>query len=137
MIRTHFRTLIQVAWVVGAIALLPAYRTAPTVAAISHGSAIAQSAYRSQELVGTVIGYGEADENEWILQTASGVVLVDAGPLWYHTIPVAMGETLTVVGEFDNGEFDAFSITRADGTVVPIRDPQGPPPWAGGPNRRR
>jgi hypothetical protein len=31
---------------------------------------------------------------------------------------LSAGEQVTVVGEFDDGEFDAFSITKADGVAV-------------------
>jgi hypothetical protein len=31
----------------------------------------------------------------------------------------------------DEGEFDAFSITRENGEVIEIRHPQEPPPWSG------
>jgi hypothetical protein len=41
-----------------------------------------------------------------------------------------VGEYLTVVGEYDEGEFDAFSITRPNGQVMQIRPQFGPPPWA-------
>ncbi|MEN9219826.1 MAG: hypothetical protein Q6K08_03360 [Thermostichales cyanobacterium GMQP_bins_62] len=45
------------------------------------------------------------------------------------------GEQLTVIGEYDDDDFDAFQIIRANGEVMTIRSPGGPPPWAGG--RRR
>ncbi len=32
---------------------------------------------------------------------------------------------------------DVYSITRSNGSTIQIRSPQGPPPWAGGPNRNR
>lgn len=45
------------------------------------------------------------------------------------------GEQVTVVGEYDDYDFDAFTITRGNGDVLTIRNSQGPPPWAGGPDR--
>lgn len=81
-------------------------------------------------LVGTVVAFGEDDENEWIISTDQGKVLVEAGPRWHHTIDLAMDEQVTVTGEFDGGEFDAFRIVRADGTRVEVRPYFGPPPWA-------
>lgn len=119
----------------GAIALLPAYRTAPNMNA--HPPAdVRQLTQAPQSLTGTVVGYGEVDENEWLLETERGVVRVDAGPRWYQTISLEMNEAVTIVGELDEGEFDAFTITRADGTVISVRPSQGPPPWAGGPRRQ-
>jgi uncharacterized protein YdeI (BOF family) len=85
-------------------------------------------------ITGRVVGFGEADENEWILDDGSGRLIVDAGPRWWRQINVSLGDNLTVVGEMDNGEFDAFSVTKSNGTVINIRSSEGPPPWAG--NRR-
>lgn len=115
----------------GAIALLPAYRTAP-----DQQVTVQPLAQARQTLVGTVIGTGETDENEWLVATSNRVVVVDAGPRWYQNIALEMNETVSIIGEFDAGEFDAFTITRADGTVVTVRPAQGPPPWAGGPHRQ-
>ncbi|ACK73538.1 conserved hypothetical protein [Gloeothece citriformis PCC 7424] len=69
--------------------------------------------------------------NEFILDDGTGQVIVDAGPRWWHQINVNPGEQVTVVGEYDDDDFDAFKITRSDGTVIDIRSPGGPPPWAG------
>ncbi len=84
---------------------------------------------------GRVVGFGEADENEWIIEDSSGRVRVDAGPRRWRNINLSEGETITVVGEMDDGEFDAFSITKSNGSIIEIRSPQGPPPWAGGRGR--
>jgi hypothetical protein len=81
--------------------------------------------------VGSVVG------NSFVLSDSSGEIIVDAGPRWYQEVNVNAGEQVTVVGEFDEGEFDAYSITRANGEVVTIRSGSGRPPWAGGPNRNR
>jgi hypothetical protein len=79
--------------------------------------------------VGSVVG------NNFTLSDGSGEIIVDAGPRWYQEINVTPGEELTVVEEYDNGEFDAYRITRANGEVIVIRNGPGRPPWAGGPNR--
>jgi uncharacterized protein YdeI (BOF family) len=73
--------------------------------------------------------------NNFVLNDRTGEVIVDAGPRWWHQLDLTTGESVTVVGEMDEGEFEAFSITRENGEVVDIREPQGPPPWAGDPNR--
>nr|MCU0537157.1 hypothetical protein [Hydrococcus sp. Prado102] len=54
-------------------------------------------------------------------------------------IDLEPGEQVTVTGEVSkkNNEFDAFSITRSNGSTINIRPADGPPPWAGGPNRGR
>ncbi|WP_413163016.1 DNA-binding protein [Capilliphycus salinus ALCB114379] len=74
--------------------------------------------------------------NEFVVDDGTGQILVEAGPPWYHQIRINQGEAVTVVGEYDDDDFDAFTITRQDGTVLNIRPASGPPPWAGGPKRQ-
>jgi hypothetical protein len=73
--------------------------------------------------------------NDFVLNDGSGEIIVDAGPTWWHNINLEPGEQVTVNGEVSDksGEFDAFSITRSDGSTIDIRPAGGPPPWAGGP----
>ncbi|MER3495262.1 MAG: DNA-binding protein [Mastigocladus sp. ERB_26_2] len=76
--------------------------------------------------------------NDFIIDDSTGQLIVDAGPRWWREINLKPGEQVSVTGELGRGgELDAFSITREDGSVVEIRPTQGPPPWAGGPNRNR
>jgi hypothetical protein len=70
--------------------------------------------------------------NEFIVDDGTGQVIVDAGPRWYREINLSEGEQVTIVGEYDDYDFDAYRITREDGTVIEIREGSGPPPWAGG-----
>ncbi|MEA5537899.1 DNA-binding protein [Limnoraphis robusta Tam1] len=74
--------------------------------------------------------------NKFVIDDGTGQILVETGPPWYHQIQINQGEAVTVVGEYDDNDFDAFTITRQDGTVLNIRPASGPPPWAGGPERR-
>ena len=74
--------------------------------------------------------------NEFILSDGTGEIIVDAGPSWYRRLNLRKGETVTVVGEYDDYDFDAYQITRSNGEILRIREPQGPPPWAGGPSGR-
>jgi len=74
--------------------------------------------------------------NEFILDDGTGQIIVDAGPTWYHQISIREGEQLTVIGEYDDYDFDAFRITRSNGDVITIRNGSGRPPWAGGRERR-
>lgn len=69
--------------------------------------------------------------NEFILDDGTGQIIVDAGPRWYREINLSAGEQVTVVGEYDDDDFDAYQITRRNGEVIQIRQPGGPPPWAG------
>jgi len=74
--------------------------------------------------------------NEFILDDGTGQIIVDAGPRWYHQLTFTPGERVTVVGEYDDDDFDAYTITRSNGVVIQIRQADGPPPWAGGRGRR-
>ena len=74
--------------------------------------------------------------NEFVVDDGTGQILVEAGPPGYHQIRLNQGEAVTVVGEYDDDDFDAFTITRQDGSVLNIRPASSPPPWAGGPERR-
>ncbi|WP_242577985.1 NirD/YgiW/YdeI family stress tolerance protein [Chroococcus sp. FPU101] len=69
--------------------------------------------------------------NQFILEDSTGQIIVDAGPRWWHSINLSPGERVTVIGEMERDELDAFSITRNNGAVIEIRSPQGRPPWAG------
>ena len=75
--------------------------------------------------------------NEFILSDGTGQIIVDAGPMWYHQLNLQAGEQVTVVGEYDDYDFDAFTITRENSEILSIRNHQGPPPWAGGANHHR
>jgi uncharacterized protein YdeI (BOF family) len=75
--------------------------------------------------------------NEFILDDGTGQLIVDAGPRWYHSVNLSEGEQVTVVGEYDDYDFDAYRITRANGETITIREGSGPPPWAGGRGERR
>lgn len=69
--------------------------------------------------------------NNFVVNDGSGEVIVDAGPRWWHQLDLTTGESITVVGEMDEGEFDAFSLTRENGEEINIRPSEGPPPWSG------
>lgn len=75
--------------------------------------------------------------NEFILDDGTGQIIVDAGPQWYHQLNLREGDEITVVGEYDDYDFDAFSITYGNGEVIRIRNAGGPPPWSGGRGRDR
>ncbi len=63
---------------------------------------------------------GDDDDNKWVVTDYTGSVAVDAGALWQEAIDVSVGDLLTVVGELDEDEFDAFSVILADGTEIEI-----------------
>jgi len=63
------------------------------------------------------------------LSDGSGEIIVDAGSRWWREINLKSGERVYVVGEVSkkSGEFEAFSITRANGSTIEIRPADGSP----------
>ena len=59
-------------------------------------------------------------EDGFRLNSGSRSIVVDAYDLCgdYTTRHIKFGEQVTVVGELEGGEFDAFSITRSSGESV-------------------
>jgi hypothetical protein len=83
-------------------------------------------------VVGTVVA---VKGNTFALDDGTGIVIVDAGPPWWHQLGLTLGEEVTVVALPEFGGLKAVQITRADGAVIEVRPMMGPPPWAGGPFR--
>jgi uncharacterized protein YdeI (BOF family) len=81
------------------------------------------------------------DGNEYVVSDGTGVITVEAGPRWYQAVDLVVGEIVSVTGEVDTGKdgtktaaIDAFSITKADSSVITVKNGTGKPPWAVGPN---
>jgi uncharacterized protein YdeI (BOF family) len=81
------------------------------------------------------------DGDEFVVSDGTGAITVEAGPGWYQAVGLAGGENVSVTGEVDTGKdgakiatIDAFSITKADGSIITVKNGAGKPPWAGGPN---
>lgn len=105
--------------------IAPAQTTTP-ISELSQGS--------EQTISGEVTGvFG----NRFVLNDGTDQILVDTGPEWYRQTNINPGQRVTVRGEAGRNDFDAFSITTADGQTVEIRSGEGPPPWAGRANQRR
>lgn len=120
--------------VVGAIAIpvLPSFAQAQGTTRIGDLQQRARGTVISGEVV-SVVG------NDFTLRDGSGEIIVDAGPRWWREIDLKPGEKVTVRGEtsYKSGEFDAFSITRANGSTIEIRPAEGPPPWSGKARKER
>ena len=71
---------------------------------------------RNLTISGQVIGISG---DEFMLDDGTGQILVDIDPR--QPVNLSVGEQVTVVGEYDDDDFDAFSITRQDGSVINIR----------------
>ncbi|MEH2210746.1 DNA-binding protein [Nostoc sp.] len=61
-------------------------------------------------------------DDEFILNDGKGQIIVDAEPQLGQPINLSVGEQVTVVGNYDNNEFNALSITRANGETIQIHD---------------
>ncbi|MEH2233639.1 MAG: DNA-binding protein [Nostoc sp.] len=60
--------------------------------------------------------------DEFILNDGKGQIIVEAEPQLGQPINLSVGEQVTVVGNYDNNEFNALSITRANGETIQIHD---------------
>ncbi|MGK7920117.1 MAG: NirD/YgiW/YdeI family stress tolerance protein, partial [Trichodesmium sp.] len=58
-------------------------------------------------------------DDEFKLSDGTGEIIVDTDD--EKAINLSVGEKVTVVGKYDDDDFDAFTITRQDGTVINIR----------------
>lgn len=69
----------------------------------------------SQTISGTIVSIRE---DEFILGDATGQILVDANWERFGRINLAVGDQITVTGEYDDDDFDAYSITRSNSVPV-------------------
>lgn len=111
------------------------YGTAMALVVLLTGSAAADINIGDLDPDGTRISgtVAEIFGNKFVLEDETGRILVEAGPWFHQRLDLSEGERIDVIGEVDRETFDAFSIVRADGEVLKIRSPEGPPPWAGTP----
>ncbi len=73
----------------------------------------------SQEISGQIIGISD---DEFLLQTSSGQVLVEAEDRPLRRANLAEGESITVTGVYDESDFEAYTIIRSNGDVVQVWD---------------
>ncbi|HEY9627869.1 MAG TPA: hypothetical protein V6C84_11255 [Coleofasciculaceae cyanobacterium] len=60
--------------------------------------------------------------DEFILNTADGQILVDAESRLLRRANLKAGEQITVSGQYDDDNFDGYTLTREDGQTVVIQD---------------
>ncbi|GAB1540330.1 hypothetical protein NUACC21_29990 [Scytonema sp. NUACC21] len=60
--------------------------------------------------------------DEFIINDGKGQIIIEAEPQLGQPINLSVGEQVTVVGNYDDNEFKALSITRANGETVQIHD---------------
>ncbi|GEM_PF-6234639 len=75
-------------------------------------------------------------DNEVLVEDASGRIIVEGGPTWYHRITLPADEPLLIDGEVeiedaDQPTIDIYRVVRADGSELRIRPEQGASPWSG------
>jgi uncharacterized protein YdeI (BOF family) len=61
-------------------------------------------------------------DDKFILNDGKGQIIVEAEPSLGQPINLSVGEKVTVVGNYDDDEFNAVSITRANGETIQILD---------------
>jgi len=83
----------------------------------------------------TVSGKVLEADNDVILATESGEVLVGMGPSAYRdsqSFMVSVGDSLEIEGYYEDGEFKASNVeNRTTGQAISLRDATGRPMWAG------
>ncbi|ACK69149.1 hypothetical protein PCC7424_0693 [Gloeothece citriformis PCC 7424] len=60
--------------------------------------------------------------DEFLLNDGTGQIIVEAEPQWGQPMNLSVGEQVTVVGRYDDNEFEAFSITNSQGQTIQIHD---------------
>jgi uncharacterized protein YdeI (BOF family) len=111
---------------------------AGTAAAATVGT-IAEATGSKAEAEWTVSGtVTSVNGNEYVISDGAYSIAVEFGPRWYKAVDLTVGEAITVTGEVDRGkaadkpaQIDAYSVTRADTSVIEVRTGPGKPPWAG------
>ncbi len=112
------------------------FASAALIAALATATpATAQTAIGDLEASRSITIEGRVTDvfgNKFVLEDASGRILVETGPSWWRTTEVSVDENVTVIGEPGASRtFDAFRIRHGDGREIVIREPDMPPPWAG------
>lgn len=73
---------------------------------------------RMMEISGKVVNiFGD----KFVLDTGSEKIIVDAELKEIRNLRLNIGEEISVYGEYDDDDFDAYSLSRADGSQVQIR----------------
>jgi uncharacterized protein YdeI (BOF family) len=74
---------------------------------------------RATEISGKVVRVGDDD---FVLNTGKEQILVDADDDALRQAKLSPGEEVTVSGQNDDDNFDAYTITRSNGTKITVRD---------------
>jgi uncharacterized protein YdeI (BOF family) len=87
--------------------------------------AIAQSKIRdlhnanSTTITGKIV---QLRDDEFIIDDGTGQLLVETEDRTLRTANLKNGETVTVKGRYDDNDFEAISITRANGQIIYVFD---------------
>ncbi|MBN1919693.1 MAG: hypothetical protein JW892_00490 [Anaerolineae bacterium] len=89
----------------------------------------------------TIQGVVISSDSEILVRTAEGEeVLVGLGQAWYREqagFTVAVGDEVSVLGFYEDGEFKAVTVEdTTTGATITLRDATGRPAWSGQGNRR-
>jgi hypothetical protein len=87
----------------------------------------------------TIVGTVVSTEEELVLQTDDGEVVVGLGPEWYReaqSYAPAVGDEVEVTGFYEGENFEVVTIENLlTGETLILREPTGRPLWAGGRGR--
>lgn len=60
--------------------------------------------------------------DKFILNDGQRQIIVEVEPSLGQSITLSVGERVTVFGKYDDDDFEAFTITRANGETIKIHD---------------
>lgn len=88
----------------------------------------------------TISGPVTESGNELLVNTTTGEVLVGLGPEFYREeagFTVAVGDQVSVMGYFEDGEFKAATVENSTSdTSIVLREASGRPMWSGRGNQQ-
>lgn len=71
------------------------------------------------QIAGSII---RIEDDDFILDTGNRQIKVDAEDRPMRQANFQLGEQVTVIGDFDDEEFDARKVIRANGATIQMRD---------------
>lgn len=96
-----------------------ALSTVPTLASAQAQTSPVQRASLT-EISGEVVNI--IGDDGFILNTADGQVLVDAESRLLRRANITVGDQVTISGQYDDDNFDGYTLTRDNGETIVIQD---------------
>lgn len=101
------------------------------IAVVSTGTFPALVAAQTQTYLSQQVGINEIsgefvrmiDDDEFLLRTSNGqIIVVEGDSSKISRVNLQPGEQVTISGQYDNNDFDGYTLTRSNGESFDIRD---------------